>query len=96
MTLRSRGQLTLPDEIRKAARLEEGDAIEVEITLDGILLKPLKVIDATQAWFWTPAWQEGERQADREIAEGNLEFFGSGAEMVAALKKEVKTSGRKK
>lgn len=25
-----------------------------------------------QAWFWTPEWQAGERQVDREIAAGNL------------------------
>jgi antitoxin PrlF len=60
MTLRAKGQLTLPEEIRAAAHLEEGDLLEAEITEDGILLRPQKVIDATQAWFWTPAWQAGE------------------------------------
>ena len=25
-----------------------------------------------QAWFWTPEWQEGEREATREIWEGGL------------------------
>ena len=23
-----------------------------------------------QAWFWTPSWQAGEAEADRDIAEG--------------------------
>jgi len=30
--LRGKGQITLPQEIREAARLEEGDPIEVEMT----------------------------------------------------------------
>ena len=53
-TLRAKGQLTLPEEIRSAAHLEEGDLLDAEITDDGILLRPRKVIDSTQAWFWTP------------------------------------------
>jgi antitoxin PrlF len=65
--MRARGQLTIPAEIRKAARLEEGDPIEVKMVSDGILLRPKKVIDATQAWFWTPAWQAGEREASKEV-----------------------------
>ncbi len=40
------------------------------MTSEGILLRPKKVIDATQAWFWTPEWQAGEREADQEYAAG--------------------------
>ena len=25
-----------------------------------------------QAWFWTPSWQEGEAEADRDIAAGRV------------------------
>jgi hypothetical protein len=28
------------------------------------------VIDATQAWFWTPTWQAGEAEAEADIAAG--------------------------
>ncbi len=84
-TLRAKGQLTLPDDIRKAGHLEEGDLLEVEITPDGILLRPQKLIDATQAWFWAPTWQAGERQADADRAAGRVETFGSGEELVDAL-----------
>ncbi|MGI9120526.1 MAG: AbrB/MazE/SpoVT family DNA-binding domain-containing protein [Acidimicrobiales bacterium] len=65
-TLRAKGQLTLPEEIRAAARLEDGDLFDAEITEEGILLRPRKVIDATQAWFWTSEWQAGEREADAD------------------------------
>ena len=68
--VRAKGQITIPADVRQAARLEEGDPVEVEIVEDGILLRPMKLIDASQAWFWTPEWQEGERKADAEIAAG--------------------------
>ncbi len=71
-TLRAKGQLTLPEEIRSAAHLEEGDLLDAEITNDGILLRPQKIIDSTQAWFWTPAWQAGEREADSDRAAGRV------------------------
>lgn len=71
--VRAKGQVTIPREIRERAHLKEGDPIEVEMVPEGILLKPQKVVDATQAWFWTPAWQTGEREASLDIAEGRVE-----------------------
>jgi antitoxin PrlF len=85
--LRAKGQLTLPEEIRRAARLEEGDLLDAEITVDGILLRPQKVIDATQAWYWTPEWQAGEREADADLAAGRGETFESGEAFLDALRK---------
>jgi antitoxin PrlF len=83
--IRRKGQFTLPFEIRKAAHLEEGDPVEVEMVPDGILLRPRKVIDATQAWFWEPRWQAMEREADEDIRTGRSEVFESGDEFLAAL-----------
>jgi len=88
-TLRAKGQLTLPDDIRKAARLEEGDLLEAEITADGILLRPQKLIDATQAWFWTPEWQAGEREADADLGASRIESFSSGDEFLGALQSQA-------
>lgn len=94
-TLRARGQLTLPDDIRKAARLEEGDLLDAELTPEGILLRPQKLIDATQAWFWTPQWQEGEREADTDRAAGRVETFTSGEEFVGSLRFRAKRRGHR-
>lgn len=88
--LRGKGQLTIPPEIRRAARLEEGDPVEFELTDDGILLRPKKLIDASQAWFWTPEWQAKEREADADIAAGRRERFESDEEFLAALEREMK------
>ena len=94
-TLRAKGQLTLPDEIRRAARLEEGDLLDAELTPDGILLRPQKLIDATQAWFWTPEWQAGEREADGDRAAGTIQTFESGEEFVTALRDRAKRRSRR-
>lgn len=88
--VRGKGQITIPADIRKAARLEEGDPVEVEMTPDGILLRPQKVIDATQAWFWTPEWQAKEREADADLAAGRSERFESDEEFLAALDARMK------
>ena len=82
--------MTIPAAVREAARIEEGDPIEVEVVADGILLRPMKVIDATQAWFWTPEWQEGERQADEDLAAGRFDRYESDEEFLAALRARMK------
>ncbi len=84
-TLRARGQITLPDDVRRAAHLEDGDLLEVEVTPEGILLRPQKIVDATQAWFWNPEWQEGERDVEADQQAGRVTTFATGEEMLAEL-----------
>jgi antitoxin PrlF len=88
-TLRAKGQITLPEDIRVAARVQEGDLFEAEITQDGILLRTQKVIDANQAWFWTPEWQAGEREADADASAGKGEFFASGEELLRGIERRI-------
>src|ERR1700674_4777571 len=95
-TLRAKGQVTLPEEIRNAAHLEAGDLLEAELTDEGILLRPQKVIDASQAWFWTPEWQAGERQVDDQLAAGEGERFDSGGELLAPRRKIVRPASRRR
>ena len=83
--MRSKGQVTIPREIREAARLEEGDPVEVEVVPDGILLRPQKMIDASQAWFWTPSWQAGEREAEDDIAARRVTTHGSADDFLDSL-----------
>lgn len=70
--LRPKGQLTLPDSVRRLAHLDEGDVLEVSVEKQGIVLRPKKLIDADQAWFWTDAWQRGERRASADIRAGRV------------------------
>ena len=45
--------------------------------------------EADQAWFWTPEWQEGEREVDEHLAAGRTERFDSVDEFLAALDRET-------
>ena len=84
--MRAKGQITLPREIREAARLQEGDPVEVEVLADGVIqIRPKKIIDASQAWFWTPEWQAGEREASADIEAGRMEVSMSGEDFLASL-----------
>ena len=89
-TVRERGQWTIPAEIRRAARIDEGDVLDAEIVEDGILLRVRKEIDASQAWFWSSEWQRGEREADADLAARRSERFESDEEFLAALKERMK------
>jgi antitoxin PrlF len=95
-TLRAKGQLTLPEEIRTAAHLEEGDLLDAEITDEGILLRPRKVIDSTQAWFWASAWQAGEREADADRDAARVETFESGDSLIEGLRSIAKPVKRRR
>lgn len=83
--LRSKGQLTLPDAIRRAAHVHEGDVLEADVRDGGIVLRPMKLVDASQAWFWTETWQEGEREASSQIATGQTTRYESDEDFLRSL-----------
>jgi antitoxin PrlF len=85
-TLRAKGQLTLPDDVRKAAKLQEGDLIEAEVTENGeVILRPLATVARSQAWFWTPEWQAGEREATEQIQRGEVKRYDTDADFLDSL-----------
>ena len=65
-------QVTLPVSIREKLGLGEGDFVEAEIDKGRILLKPKKMIDAEQSWFWTKKRQRREKEAEKAIRRGEL------------------------
>jgi bifunctional DNA-binding transcriptional regulator/antitoxin component of YhaV-PrlF toxin-antitoxin module len=82
--LSERGTLTIPKELR--ARLPDGVLFEVVLREDGVLeLRPQITIDASQAWFWTERWQQMEREANEEIAAGQIERFDDVESFLNAL-----------
>ena len=85
VTLSSDGRVTIPKSLRRQARLNEGDELNVEITRDGILLRPCSQQD--QSWYWTDEWQVGEQQIAEDRAAGRRgPVFASGDEFLAALR----------
>ena len=84
--LTSGGQITLPKEIRVRTNMQPGDFVEVKLDKEGrIVLTPKKLVDASQAYFWTEEWKEGERKADEDIKAGRVKRFKSSADAVKYL-----------
>jgi bifunctional DNA-binding transcriptional regulator/antitoxin component of YhaV-PrlF toxin-antitoxin module len=74
VTLQGRGTLALPADVRRRHQLDEpGAQVEVVERDDGVIeLHPHVPVPADQAWFWTDRWQAREREADSQIAAGEV------------------------
>ena len=69
--VRPKAQLTLPEEIRRAMRVGEGDEVEFAVHADGtITVRGYVSVPSDQAWFFTQEGLAGKQQADDEIAAG--------------------------
>jgi antitoxin PrlF len=85
-TVRAKSQLTLPVQVREALRVGEDDQLEFTIDEHGtVTVRGWTAIPADQAWFWTPEWQAGEREADADIAAGRGTVHHSVEEFLGAL-----------
>jgi len=87
--MRRKNQVTLPREVAEALHIGEGDEVEFTIEDDGrVVLRGLTTVPADQAWFWSPSWQAGEREASEQIAAGRTEEFEDAEAMFDALDEE--------
>ncbi len=82
------GQVTLPAVLRRAAGIDVGDYVEVTVTDEGLVLRPKQVIDKSQAYFWTAAWQQAEREAQADIDAGRTRLFDSVEALMTDLDSE--------
>ncbi len=85
------GRLILPAFIRHALNIQEGDCLQVHVTVDSIVLTPQKLVDTSQGYFWSTEWQATEREASDDIAKGHIRRAKNADDLIASLEK-----GRKK
>ena len=71
------GQITLPAAVRKKLDIQEGDLVEIQVVDDRAVLVPKKLVDKSQAYFWTEDWQKGEAEAEADIKAGRVKAFDS-------------------
>jgi AbrB family looped-hinge helix DNA binding protein len=85
MRVRRMAQLTLPAEVRRALNVQEGDFLEATIVKEGVLLKPVAVVERERAWeriadlksrvrVLKPDPNKSDTEAEEEIAEMVKEF----------------------
>ena len=79
LKLKRAAQITIPAELRKQFHLEEGDYLEAEAVENGILLKPVSIVEREKAWQdiqearatvvdREPNPQQSSQQKEEEIA----------------------------
>jgi AbrB family looped-hinge helix DNA binding protein len=67
MKISPQGQIRIPKKIMQTLNIDNGDYVEVDIQGGNIVLKPRKLIDPSQGWYWTKEWQQMEAEVDEEI-----------------------------
>jgi len=72
MKISPQGQIRIPKNIMSTLGIEKGDYVEVDLEEGQIVLKPRKLIDPSQGWYWTKEWQKMEADVDDEIKKHQL------------------------
>ena len=72
MKISPQGQIRIPKNIMITLGIEKGDYVELDIEERQIVLKPRKLIDPSQSWYWTKEWQKMEADVDKEIEKNHL------------------------
>jgi len=91
VTVRPKGQVTLPAEVRREARIEEGDVVEIVVVQgDCILLRPVHsngngAGHDDQGWADTPEWSERIEKSLAELDAGLGRVFYSERDFLASL-----------
>ena len=80
MKISPQGQIRIPKKIMIDLGIEKGDYVEVDVEEKQIVLKPRKLIDPSQGWYWAKEWQKMETDIDEEIQKEQLSATFESAE----------------
>ncbi len=88
-----RGTLVIPAEVRKTLNLSDDDTVSIHVDESSgkFEVTPQFSIDRSQAWFWSPEWQAGEREADEDLKAGRVRVM-----LAEEFKKEIGSRANKK
>lgn len=87
MKISAQGQIRIPRQFMEALGIDVGDYVEAVLEEGQIGLRPRKLIDPHQGWYWTPQWQAEERAADQDVERGEVSpEFKDGKEALKWLK----------
>ena len=81
-------RLTIPPEAREKLHIVIGDMMEVHIKNEEIILRPKKLIDSSQAWFWSKEWQQKEKEVEEDYKAGRYKTVKNVKEFLNKLHHE--------
>ena len=67
MKISPQGQIRIPKKVLEALKITPGDYVEVDVESGHAVLRPRKLIDPSQGWYWTEEWQRTETEVDKEL-----------------------------
>ena len=91
VTLRARGQVTLPRFIREKLHIEEGSLVLIKIVKNAVVMVPQETVDKDQSWFWQERWQKLEAEAEEDIRKGRVKSFDSVKELFDEIEGKPET-----
>ncbi|MGA9108810.1 MAG: AbrB/MazE/SpoVT family DNA-binding domain-containing protein [Smithella sp.] len=65
-------QVTIPSNMCRMFGIGVGDLLEIVKQHNEIVLKPVKVVQPGQEYFYSKEWQQDEAKADKDIAKGDV------------------------
>ena len=68
-------QVTIPAEIRKALSIQIGTLVDFVVEKGTLVMRPKKLVDEDQAWFWTKEWQKSEKEVEKAVRKGEVLKF---------------------
>jgi|GEM_PF-4901550 len=84
--LKQKNQLTLPAQILKMLHIAMGDTLEIEVSPEGyLLLRPKKLVDASDAWLLSDDVQESLKKSFDDIKDGRIVISSSADKMIEKL-----------
>jgi AbrB family looped-hinge helix DNA binding protein len=93
MRVRRLAQLTLPAEVRRALNVQEGDFLEATIVKEGVLLKPVAVVERERAWQRIAEIKSRVRDLMPDPSKSDTEAEEEIAEMVKEHRRSKKKHG---
>jgi AbrB family looped-hinge helix DNA binding protein len=84
--VKNKYQIVIPEDIRKKLKVEIGDTLEIEEKSGVLIIKPVMLIEKSQAYFWTKEWQEGEKEAEEAKKKGRYKEFKKADEAIKWLR----------
>lgn len=91
LRVRRAAQLTLPAQVRQALNVKEGDFLQAQIVKEGVLLKPVAMVERKRAWKGIMNAVSQVRDLERNPKEDNQ----AEEERIARMVKEVRRKKRK-
>jgi AbrB family looped-hinge helix DNA binding protein len=88
VSVMEKGLVTLPKKIRDELHIAPGDAVDVEVRDGEVVLRPVKVIPKSQAYFWTEKVQKRIRQSEKDLEAGRYKEFEDVDELIRELDRE--------